>query len=202
MQPTSPAKSLGCLRLTTPPATDPRAVVRPFRTLLLAYEPLVEEVETLSRAMQIVRQKLLLMATPQEGPGPVHRALEAHPGALETIVARLIDRMEGFRQQTASLRGRFVAQHGLALLQARAALQLWLNRQEVGAAPPAGNLAAASARGALSSLADVEVNLDSWGRLAACPYLGREGDQWPWQEALGPRVDVQGALAHMGALVE
>ncbi|CAE7207163.1 unnamed protein product, partial [Symbiodinium microadriaticum] len=102
---------------------------------LEAFEKFRAEAETLATAMELVAEKIGLLASP--GTGAVARALDEHPGAQERLVFRLGRRLESFREDGRALRSRFERQTLPALKNNCAALRLWVHRREAGAAPQA-----------------------------------------------------------------
>lgn len=158
------------------PRIDPLSSIgRLLRQSLEAYVKFAEEAATLSRAMEVVSQKLRLVAPPPPGGerGPVHRALAANPGSHERLFARLVGRMEQFHAEAAALHTRFGAQHGAALSRCWAAAQLWLNRQEIGMLPRAEPGVVLAAGEVLAALATARDGMQEWRRgVSACRYLG------------------------------
>eukprot|EP00930_Biecheleria_cincta_P076668 TRINITY_DN63879_c0_g1_i1.p1 TRINITY_DN63879_c0_g1~~TRINITY_DN63879_c0_g1_i1.p1 ORF type:complete len:265 (-),score=78.81 TRINITY_DN63879_c0_g1_i1:17-811(-) len=112
-----------------------RSACRQLRPLLTALGSFAEEAQTLRQAMEVVAEKIKLLAAPAQGPGPVHCALAKHPGVLERLCVRLVARLEGFREQGVTLHRKLEKQHGASLSSCGGALRLWLHRREVGAAP-------------------------------------------------------------------
>lgn len=131
--------SLSSHSSAAPALPDFPLATKQLRAMFEDYARLVAEATPLSEAMEMVTDKLRLMRAPARsdgGRGPVHAALARHPGALEAIVAGLVGRMEGFLDEARMLYSRFDAQHlqaGEALTRWRVAVQLWLNRYELGA---------------------------------------------------------------------
>jgi len=114
------------------PSLDLRTLDKPMRQFLEAYDKLCDEAKPLTEAMDIVSERLRLMRVPDDGSGAVHTALAGHPGALESIVSKLVARIEQYLDESRALHSRYRVQNGSALTRCRQSVQLWINRREVG----------------------------------------------------------------------
>ncbi|CAJ1364725.1 unnamed protein product [Effrenium voratum] len=108
-----------------------RKACRSVGALQEAFQKFAEEAGTLAQALELVADKLRLLCVTE---GPVAQALAENPGAQERLLAALVARLEGFRAEGLALHSRFEKQQGSLLKQSQAALRLWQNRRQVGAA--------------------------------------------------------------------
>ncbi|CAE8614661.1 unnamed protein product [Polarella glacialis] len=189
-------------------ATGVRAAGRQLEAVLAAFNSFAEEAGTLTRAIQIVAGKVRLVATPgPSGPGPVHRALDEHPGATEQLLFRLIGRLERFSEDGLALVIKFDRQHLSSITSCQGALRLWLLRRDVGApqALPAGERdqkPLIAARRLQELLEALQAQVQSWKLgLASCRYLGGSGGLLRLPDA-PEKVDVEQALDRMRVLLE
>lgn len=127
-----------------------------FHSTLEGCAAFTEEARTLSKAMQIVNDKLALLAPPGRLSGPVYQALEAHPGALERVAVGLAGRLEQYLEEAQALRARHVARHSVALRRCRLSVQLWVHRQDLGAPTSARKDARCRGGGAAEMVASEE----------------------------------------------
>eukprot|EP00435_Cladocopium_sp_Y103_P045761 s313_g13.t1 len=109
-----------------------RKACRSLDSLLESFESFVNEASTLARAIQVVSEKISLL-TSASTTGAAGKAMAAHPGTQERLLAQLVSRVENFRSDGLVLHARFERQHHALLEQSLNSLRLWKHRREAGA---------------------------------------------------------------------
>lgn len=172
-----------------------RKACRSLDSLLESFESFVNEASTLARAIQVVSDKISLLTSASTG--AVGKAMAAHPGTQERLLAQLVSRVENFRSEGLVLHARFERQHHALLEQSLNSLRLWKHRREVGAPalssdpdpgdlPPIDPLEAAERL--MHVLAKMISGVSQWKEhLLSCRYLPSSKTKLPAEPEVSPR---------------